>query len=54
MTLLDASILALEAIDNILGSHEGQAEYEQLRAAFDALEDAIARAEGRQMDEAAG
>ena len=46
--LLTAGISALEAIDNILGAHEGQSEYEQLLGAFRALETAIAKAEGRQ------
>lgn len=36
-----AGILALEAIDNILSSHEGQAEHAELKAAFDALESAL-------------
>lgn len=46
--VLAAATLGLEAIDNVLTSHEGQSEHAQLKAAFDALETALARAEGRQ------
>lgn len=45
--LLGAGIAALEALDNILPAHKGQHEYAALEAAFNALEAAIAKAEGR-------